>query len=74
MDFRMQILMWLVCFIIIILYLSVGMMGKYGYEYKGWIFAPARCLRKFLCGMILGHKYANGKCIHCHKRQRKHNL
>ena len=56
--------------IIIIPYFCSGMTSENGdYKYKGWIFGFARFLRKFLCGMFLGHKYENGKCVHCFKKQ-----
>lgn len=42
----------------VIFYLAAGM-TKYTDEYtlKGWFFAPARALKKFLCGMFIGHKW-----------------
>ena len=57
---------------IIVFYFACGMTkGKDEYSVKGWIFAPARWLKKFLCGMFIGHDYERVdfgyQCKHCLK-------
>jgi len=58
---------------IILLYFIFGMLYDKidGYALKGWLFAPARGLRKLICGMFFGHEYEDGFCTHCLKKERK---
>ena len=61
---------------IIAWYLAFGMTKEETeYTLKGWFFAPARGLKKFLCGMFLGHNWITKEskcfCSYCLKDKKR---
>ena len=75
MEPRYILLLSFVGVAILCIYITMGVESKavtHDYNFHGWIFAPARWLRRFLCGMFIGHEYDNnGVCKHCFKKKRE---